>query len=70
MKKKYIKPLTECIPVNLESQLMKNSKEDQYKIGGSNSQWPQEGSIPDDTGNGPGVSGAKNHYLEQGEWED
>lgn len=43
----------------MESHLAAESKKDQYDIGSGDSKWPKSGDVHDDTGNGPGVSGAK-----------
>lgn len=59
MKKEYISPCAEIIRQRTETLLNAASPNDQYSIGGDNSQWPEDGEIDDDYGDGPGVSGAK-----------
>lgn len=64
MKKEYTSPCTELIDRQFsESLLNAASPTDQYSIGGDNSQWPEEGPIDDDWGQGPGVSGAKGGHF-------
>lgn len=53
----------------MESHLAAGSKKDQYDIGSGDSKWPKSGDVHDDTGNGPGVSGAKEHQSYDF-WED
>lgn len=59
MKREYVVPEVEILDVQQEISLLVGSKEDQYSIGSGDSQWPQDGPIHDDYGDGPGVSGAK-----------
>lgn len=67
MKYIYMRPETKAIKFEV-CHLMANSTKDQYNIGGGNSQWPQNGEISDDYGDGPGVSGAKKNN--QWSWDD
>lgn len=72
MKRVYQKPMLEIVSTQIESLILVQSKDDQYSIGGDGSQWPKDGGIHDDTGGGPGVSGAKKAGLGAGNvyWED
>ena len=53
----------------MESHIAAGSEKDQYDIGSGDSKWPKSGDVHDDTGNGPGVSGAKEHQSYDF-WED
>lgn len=55
--------------IEMESHLAAGSEKDQYDIGSGDSKWPKSGDVHDDTGNGPGVSGAKEHQSYDF-WED
>lgn len=69
MKKEYVKPLTEEFILPRESVMARASHPDEYSIGGDNSQWPEDGPIEDDYGDGPGVTGAKENDIYFDLWE-
>lgn len=66
MKRIYQRPETKSFRFDI-CHLMANSAKDQYNIGGDDSQWPKSGEIPDDYGDGPGVSAAKKNN--QWDWD-
>lgn len=55
--------------IEMESHLAAGSEKDKYDIGSGDSKWPKSGDVHDDTGNGLGVSGAKEHQSYDF-WED
>lgn len=55
--------------IEMESHLAAGSEKDKYNIGSGDSKWPKSGDVHDDTGNGPGVSGVKEHQSYDF-WED
>ena len=64
MKKKYTAP--ECLIIFVEGSeglMAASGRKEGYEIGGPGSQWPENGDIKEDNGNGPGVSGAKGHSF-------
>ncbi|WP_255406486.1 cytochrome C [Prevotella sp. KH2C16] len=69
MKQKYLKPKIEEVEVAFEKALAAGSGDTSagYDIGGEGSKWPETGPIHDDTGGGPGVSGAKEGGFMPGE---
>lgn len=69
MKQTYQHPYIEVSSIEMELLLTATSKKDRYDIGSGDSKWPKSGDVHDDTGNGPGVSGAKEHQSYDF-WED
>ena len=68
-KKTYYRPCIVVTPIEIELLLTVASEKDKYDIGSGDSKWPKSGDVHDDTGNGPGVSGAKEHQSYDF-WED
>lgn len=58
MKRIYLHPEISLVALETSS-IIAASPDDRYSIGGEKSQYPESGGIKDDTGDGPGVSGAK-----------
>lgn len=59
MKKRYITPETAIVCTQVETPLVSGSATPQYNIGTDASSWYGNGSVQDDYGSGPGVTGAK-----------
>lgn len=64
MKKRYITPETAIVCTQVETPLLSASNPNssaapQYNIGTDASSWYGNGSVQDDYGSGPGVTGAK-----------
>lgn len=63
MNKKYLTPSIKSLFIEVESHIAvgsnPSSKDDSFSIGDGDSKHPEDGLIKDDTGDGPGVSGAK-----------
>ena len=55
--------------IEMGSHLAAGSEKDKHDIGSGDSKCPKSGDVHDDTGNGPGVSGAKEHQSYDF-WED
>lgn len=68
-KKTYYRPCIVVTPMEIELLLTVASEKDKYDIGSDHSKWPNKGDVHDDTGDGPGVSGAKGHHFD-GFWDD
>ena len=49
----------------MELLLTTGAEKNKYDIGSDSSKWPSKGDVHDDTGNGPGVSGAKEHHFDE-----
>ena len=62
MKKTYRQPYIDVTAIDMELLLTTGSEKNKYDIGSDSSKWPSKGDVHDDTGNGPGVSGAKEHH--------
>lgn len=69
MKKTYRQPYIDVTAIDMELLLTTGSEKDKYDIGSDSSKWPSKGDVHDDTGNGPGVSGAKEHHFDE-VWDD
>ena len=65
MKKTYRQPYIDVTAIDMELLLTTGSEKDKYDIGSDSSKWPSKGDVHDDTGNGPGVSGAKEHHFDE-----
>ena len=69
MKKTYRQPYIDVTAIDMELLLTTGSEKNKYDIGSDSSKWPSKGDVHDDTGNGPGVSGAKEHHFDE-VWAD
>ena len=65
MKKTYRQPYIDVTAIDMELLLTTGSEKNKYDIGSDSSKWPSKGDVHDDTGNGPGVSGAKEHHFDE-----